>query len=55
MTEERECAILVAATILSARKLINWTESDKLNFAKDFWAEKAVNEEAFATEKIDRM
>jgi hypothetical protein len=34
MTEERKHAILLAATILSARKLIDCIESDKPNFAK---------------------
>jgi hypothetical protein len=55
MTEEREYAILFAATILSARKLINCIDSDELNLAKYFWAEKAINEDTFVMEKIDRM
>lgn len=55
VTEEREYAILFAATILSARKLINCIDSDELNLAKYFWAEKAINEDTFVMEKIDRM
>ena len=34
MTEERKHAILFAATLLCARKLIETIESDKPNFAK---------------------
>jgi len=42
MTEERKHAILFAATILSARKLIECIESDKPNFSKDYFVEKAI-------------
>lgn len=45
MTEERKHVILFAATILSARKLIECIESDKPNFAKDYFVEKAINGE----------
>jgi hypothetical protein len=54
MTEERKHAILFAATILSARKLIDCIDSDKPNFAKDYWVDKAVNEAAFVLERIDK-
>jgi hypothetical protein len=54
MTEEREHAILFAATILSARKLIDCIESNKPNFAKDYFVEKAIDEAAFVLEKIDK-
>jgi hypothetical protein len=54
MTEERKHAILFAATILSARKLIDCIESDKPNFAKDYFVERAINEAAFVMEKIDK-
>jgi hypothetical protein len=54
MTEERKHAILIAATILSARKLIDCIESDKPNFAKKYWVDKAINEAAFVMEKIDK-
>jgi hypothetical protein len=43
-----------AATILSARKLIDRIESDKPNFAKEYFVDKAINEAAFVLERIDR-
>jgi hypothetical protein len=54
MTEERKHAILFAATILSARKLIDCIESDKPNFAKDYFVKKAINEAVFVLERIDK-
>jgi hypothetical protein len=54
MTEEPKHAILFDTTILSARKLIECIESDKPNFAKDYFVEKAINEAAFVLERIDR-
>jgi hypothetical protein len=54
MTEERKFAILFAATLLSSRKLIDCIESDKPNFAKEYWVDKAINETAFVLERIDR-
>jgi hypothetical protein len=54
MTEERKHAILFAATLLCARKLIDVIESDKPNFAKDYFVQKAINEAAFVMEKIDK-
>ena len=54
MTEERKFAVLFAATLLSARKLIDCIESDKPNFAKEYWVDKAINEAAFVLERIDR-
>jgi hypothetical protein len=39
MTEERKFAILFAATLLSARKLIDCIESDRPNFAKEYWVD----------------
>jgi hypothetical protein len=54
MTEERKHAILFAATILSARKLIECIDSDKPNFAKEYFVDKAINEAAFVLERIDR-
>ncbi len=47
MTEERKFAILFAATILCARKLIDIIDSDKPNFAKGFFVDKAIEEVAF--------
>jgi hypothetical protein len=54
MTEERKHATLFAATISSARKLIDCIESDKPNFAKEYFVEKAINEAVFVLERIDR-
>jgi hypothetical protein len=54
MTEERKHAILFAATILSARKLIECIDSDKPKFAKEYFVDKAINEAAFVLERIER-
>lgn len=53
MDEGRKCAILVAATILCARKLTAM-EPDKSNFAKDYIIETAIKDAAFILEKIDK-
>jgi hypothetical protein len=54
MTEERKYAILFASTLLCARKLIETMESDKPNFAKQYFVDKAIDEAAFILERIDR-
>jgi len=54
MTEERKHAILFAATLLCARKMIETIESDKPNFAEEYWVDKAVGKAAFILERIDR-
>jgi len=54
MDEQRKHAILFAATILCARKLIETIESDKPNFAKQYWVDRAVDEAAFILERIDQ-
>jgi hypothetical protein len=54
MTEERKHAILSAATLLCARKLIETMESDKPNFAKQYFVDKAIDEAAFILERIDK-
>ena len=54
MTEERKHAILFAATLLCARKLIETIESDKPNMAKQYFVDKAINEAAFVLERIDK-
>jgi hypothetical protein len=54
MTEERKHAILFAATLLCARKLIDSMDSDKPNMAKQFFIDKAVDEAAFIVERIDK-
>jgi hypothetical protein len=53
MDEQRKHAILFAATLLSARKLLDWMESDKPSLAKQFWVDKAIGEAAFILERID--
>jgi hypothetical protein len=52
MTEERKFAILFAATLLSARKLIEM-EPDKPNMAKGYFVDKAIDDAAFILERID--
>jgi hypothetical protein len=54
MTEERKHAILFAATILSARKIIGALDSSKPNPGKDFFIDKAIKEVASILEKIDQ-
>ena len=54
MSEERKCAILFAATLLCARKLIETMESDKPHFAKQYFVDKAIDEAAFILERIDK-
>jgi hypothetical protein len=54
MTEERKHAILFAATLLCARKLIDTMESDKPNFARQYFVDKAVEEASFILGRIDR-
>ena len=54
MTEEGKHAILFAATLLCARKLIETMESDKPNFAKQYFVDKAIEEAAFILERMDR-
>lgn len=54
MTEERKHAILFAATLLCARKMIETMESDKPNFAEEYFVDRAVEKAAFILERIDR-
>jgi hypothetical protein len=54
MTEERKHAILFAATLLCARKMIETMESDKPNYAEQYWVDKAVEKAAFILERIDK-
>jgi hypothetical protein len=44
MTEARKHAILFGATLLCARKLIEIIDSDKPNFAKQYFVDKAIDE-----------
>ncbi len=52
MTEERKFAILFAATILPARKLID-LDPNKPNMAKGFFVDRAIEDAAFILERID--
>jgi hypothetical protein len=52
MTEERKFAILFAATILAARKLIDM-DPNKPNMAKGFFVDHAIDDAAFILERID--
>jgi hypothetical protein len=52
MTEERKFAILFAATILAARRLID-LDADKPNMAKGFFVDRAIDDAVFILEKID--
>jgi hypothetical protein len=54
MTEERKHAILFAATLLCARKMIETMESDKPKFAKQYFVDKAIDEATFISERMDR-
>jgi hypothetical protein len=53
MTEERKHAILFAATLLCARKLIKTIDSDRPNMAKQYFVDRAVEGAAFVLERID--
>jgi hypothetical protein len=46
VTEERKFAILFAATILAARKLID-LDPNKPNMAKGFFVDRAIEDAAF--------
>ena len=54
MTEERKHAILFAATLLCAGKLIETIESDKPNLAKQYFVDRAIQEAEFVLERIDK-
>jgi hypothetical protein len=52
MTEERKFAILFAATILAARKLIDM-DPNKPSMAKGFFVDRAIEDAAFILERIE--
>lgn len=54
MTEERKHAILFAATLLCARKLMDSMESDKPNFAEQYFVDRAIVKVGFILERIDK-
>ncbi len=53
MDEQRKFAILFAATLLSARKLMEM-EPDKPNMAKGYVVDKAIEDAPFILERIDK-
>jgi hypothetical protein len=53
MTEDRRYAILFAATLLSARKLIEM-EPDKPSLAKGYVVDRAIDDAVFILERIDK-
>jgi hypothetical protein len=53
MSEERKHAILFAATLLSARKLIEM-DPDKPNMAKGYFVDKAIDDAVFILKRIDK-
>jgi len=52
VSEERKFAILFAATILAARKLID-LDPNRPNMAKGFFVDRAIDDAAFVLERID--
>ncbi|HUL35455.1 MAG TPA: hypothetical protein VL128_16330 [Candidatus Eisenbacteria bacterium] len=54
MTEERKHAILFAATLLCARKMIETIESDKPNFAEEYFVDRAIRKVEFIMERIEK-
>jgi len=51
MDEQRKFAILMAATILSARRIQESMMSGKPNMAKQFYIDRAIEEAAFILER----
>jgi hypothetical protein len=54
MNEQRKFAILMAATILSARRIQESMMSDKPDMANQFYIDRAIEEAAFILERIDK-
>jgi len=54
MTEERKHAILFAATLLCARKMIETIDSDKPNFAEEYFVDRAIQKAEFILERIEK-
>ncbi len=52
VTEERKFAILFAATILAARRLMDM-DPNKPNMAKEFFVDRAIADAASIMERID--
>lgn len=54
MDEQPKHAILFAATLLCARKLMETIDSDKPNMAKQYWVDRAIQEAEFVLERIEK-
>jgi len=54
MEEQRKHAILFAATLLCARKLIETIDSDKPNMAKQYFVDRAIQEAEFILARIEK-
>jgi hypothetical protein len=52
VSEKRKFAILFAATILAARKLID-LDPNKPNMSKGYFVDKAIDDAVFILERID--
>jgi hypothetical protein len=52
MEDQRKHAILFAATLLCARKLIETIESDRPNMVKQYFVDRAIQEAEFVMERI---
>jgi hypothetical protein len=55
MTEERKHAILFAATLLSARRLIDNINSGKPDYAEEHFIREAIGKVELVLECIDKM
>jgi len=53
MTEQRKHAILFAATLLSARRLIENIESDKPHLNEQYFIDRAIAKVVLVLERID--
>jgi len=53
LTEERKYAILFAATLLSARRLIENMQSDKPHLNEQYFVDKAIDKACFVLERIE--
>jgi len=52
MEEQRKYAILFAATLLCARRMID--HMGKQDFAREYWVDEAIDAAALILERIDK-
>jgi hypothetical protein len=55
MTEERKYALLFAATLLSARRLIDNINTEKPDFAEEHFIRQAIRKAELVMECIDKL